>query len=121
VLEEVYKQLLVNSLDTKTLEGFIAKDKQLRLEEKEDKEDAGVWIHQDAWFHLGEFDQKTASNYEVKKQGNGVYFFVLEGAVEIQGETLNKRDGFGVWDTNTIAFTAEKDVRLLAMEVPMNI
>jgi hypothetical protein len=85
------------------------------------KEDAGVWIHQDAWFHLGEFDQKTASNYEVKKQGNGVYFFVLEGAVEIQGETLNKRDGFGVWDTNTIAFTAEKDVRLLAMEVPMNI
>jgi hypothetical protein len=20
-------------------------------------EDAGVWIHQDAWFHLGEFDK----------------------------------------------------------------
>lgn len=85
------------------------------------KDDEGVWIHQDAWFHLGEFDKETASNYQLKKQGNGVYFFVLEGNVEVQGESLNKRDGFGVWDTNTIAFKASKDAKVLAMEVPMNI
>ena len=83
--------------------------------------DEGVWIHQDAWFHLGEFDNETASAYQVKKEGNGVYFFILEGNVEIHGESLNKRDGFGVWNTNSIAFKAQKDARFLAMEVPMNI
>ncbi len=83
--------------------------------------DAGVWIHQDAWFHLGEFENETASTYEVKKEGNGVYFFILEGNVEVQGESLNKRDGFGVWDTDTITFKANEGARFLAMEVPMNI
>ena len=83
--------------------------------------DDGVWIHQDAWFHLGEFENETSSNYEVKKEGNGVYFFILEGNVELQGESLNKRDGFGVWDTSTIDFKAAKGAKFLAMEVPMNI
>ena len=85
------------------------------------RDDEGVWIHQDAWFHLGEFDNETASSYRLKKVGNGVYFFVLEGNVQIQGENLNKRDGFGVWDTGLIAFIAAKGAKFLAMEVPMNI
>jgi redox-sensitive bicupin YhaK (pirin superfamily) len=85
------------------------------------RDDEGVWIHQDAWFHLGEFDNETASTYQLKKEGNGVYFFVLEGNVEVQGENLNKRDGFGVWDTSSIAFIAAKGAKFLAMEVPMNI
>lgn len=85
------------------------------------RDDEGVWIHQDAWFHLGEFDNETASTYQLKKEGNGVYFFVLEGNVEVQGENLNKRDGFGVWDNSSIAFIAAKGAKFLAMEVPMNI
>ncbi len=85
------------------------------------RDDEGVWIHQDAWFHLGEFENETASTYQLKKEGNGVYFFVLEGNVEVQGENLNKRDGFGVWDTSSIAFIAAKGAKFLAMEVPMNI
>ncbi|MDB4061248.1 pirin family protein [Vicingaceae bacterium] len=85
------------------------------------RDDEGVWIHQDAWFHLGEFDNETASTYQLKKEGNGVYFFVLEGNVEVQGENLNKRDGFWVWDNSSIAFIAAKGAKFLAMEVPMNI
>ena len=83
--------------------------------------DEGVWIHQDAWFHMGEFENETTSTYQVKKEGNGIYIFVLEGNVEVQGENLNKRDGFGVWDTSSIAFKADKGAKFLAMEVPMNI
>ena len=83
--------------------------------------DEGVWVHQDAWFHMGEFENETTSTYQVKKEGNGVYIFVLEGNVEVQGENLNKRDGFGVWDTSAIAFKADKGAKFLAMEVPMNI
>src|SRR6185369_6246189 len=64
----------------------------------------GVWINQDAWFHLGKFDQGQSVTYELKKKGNGVYVFVLSGEVTVEGTDLHKRDGFGVWDTDTVAF-----------------
>lgn len=82
-------------------------------------EDAGVWIHQDAWFHLGKFDAGATDTYTVKKEGNGVYVFVLEGAVEINGQKLEKRDGFGIWETDSFELKALSDSRVLLMEVPM--
>lgn len=84
------------------------------------RDDAGVWIHQDAWFHLGKFDQETALNYEVKQPGNGVYFFVLKGSVVVNEQALNTRDGFGIWDTDTISIKAAAGAEVLLMEVPMD-
>ncbi len=83
-------------------------------------EDEGVWIHQDAWFHLGELDAGHAETYTLKKPGHGVYAFVLDGAVTIAGQALNRRDGFGIWDTDRIEIRADTDARLLLMEVPMS-
>lgn len=85
------------------------------------QDDAGVWIHQDAWFHMGDFGETKKGNYELKRAGNGVYAFVLEGNIEIEGQQLNKRDGFGVWNTQSIAYTVDKNSKVLLMEVPMNI
>ncbi|MFK7796581.1 MAG: pirin family protein [Aureispira sp.] len=84
-------------------------------------EDQGVWIHQDAWFHLGEFDQEVLSNYKIHKPDNGVYAFVIDGSAEIAGQALNKRDGFGIWDTDTFEIKANKDSQILLMEVPMKL
>ncbi|HQU61495.1 MAG TPA: pirin family protein, partial [Saprospiraceae bacterium] len=66
-------------------------------------DDEGVWIHQDAWFHLGKLDEGVALDYSIKKAGNGLYAFVLEGDITIDGQTLNRRDGFGVWDTDKVS------------------
>ena len=82
-------------------------------------EDDGVWVHQDAWFHLGKFEAGKSNNYTIKKEGNGVYAFVLEGDVEINGQQLAKRDGLGIWETDTLEFTSTTDSRVLLMEVPM--
>ena len=79
----------------------------------------GVWVHQDAWFHLGKFDKGASDKYTIKKEGNGVYAFILEGEVEIDGEKLSRRDGMGVWDTNAINVKASENARVLLMEVPM--
>jgi redox-sensitive bicupin YhaK (pirin superfamily) len=84
-------------------------------------EDQGVWIHQDAWFHLGEFDQEVTSDYKIHKSGNGVYAFVIDGSAEIAGQALNKRDGFGIWDTDSFEIKASKDSQILLMEVPMEL
>ncbi|MFK8162533.1 MAG: pirin family protein [Lewinella sp.] len=82
-------------------------------------EDRGVAINQDAWFHLGNLSAGTTINYEVKKEGNGVYVFVLEGDVTAAGQPLNKRDGFGIWESNQLPLKADTDTKVLLMEVPM--
>ncbi len=85
------------------------------------KDDAGVWIHQDAWFHMGNFEKGITSDYQLKKSGNGVYIFVLEGDVIVEGQALARRDGFGIWDTDQIDIKADSNAKLLLMEVPMNL
>ncbi len=83
--------------------------------------DQGVWIHQDAWFHLGEFDEEVCSTYKINKSGNGVYAFIIEGTAEIAGQALEKRDGFGIWNVDDFEITANKNSRILLMEVPMEL
>jgi quercetin 2,3-dioxygenase len=83
--------------------------------------DAGVWIHQDAWFSMGKLDKDTTVTYSLKKEGNGVYVFVLNGDVIVNGQVLNTRDGFGIWDVQTLDIRANSSAELLLMEVPMQI
>ena len=84
-------------------------------------DDQGVWIHQDAWFHLGDLDAGKSATYTVKRKGNGVYVFVLEGSVEISGQALSRRDGFGIWDTDKFEVKATSDAKVLLMDVPMEL
>jgi len=101
-----------------------AKDRHNKLQQiiSPNANDAGVWIHQDAWFHLGQFDKEIKSAYQFKKEGNGVYAFVIKGNFKINDQEINERDGFGVWNTNKIDITSLKDnSEILLMEVPMTI
>ena len=85
-------------------------------------EDEGVWAHQDAWFSLGKFDKDFSLSYGLHKANNGVYVFVLKGDVTVEGQELNERDGFGIWNTDKLDITANsQDAELLLMEVPMEI
>ncbi len=84
-------------------------------------DDAGVWIHQNAWFHLGKFDKGVVKEYNLKAAGNGVYAFILSGDVTINGQSLNTRDGFGIWNVEKIAIQADSDAEFLLMEVPMEV
>jgi redox-sensitive bicupin YhaK (pirin superfamily) len=85
-------------------------------------DDAGVWIHQDAWFHIGKFDLDFKTNYNVKKAGNGMYAFVLYGSFELAGQTLNERDALGITDFDQFELKAlTKDAEILLMEIPMGV
>ena len=98
----------------------LAKENEFYQVLSPNKDDQGVWIHQDAWFHIGNFTKGASDEYKIKKEGNGVYAFVLEGEVEIAGEKLSKRDGMGIWDTDALTVKATEDARVLLMEVPMS-
>ncbi|MGB5499404.1 MAG: pirin family protein [Maribacter sp.] len=81
--------------------------------------DQGVWIHQEAWFHLGDFESGNETTYTLKKKDNGVYVFVLEGEVEINDQHLAKRDGYGIWGVDQFDFKSLGTSKVLLMEVPM--
>lgn len=81
--------------------------------------DGGVQIHQDAWFSLSNLDKGKTLEYSVKKGGNGVYAFLLEGELSINGTTLHRRDGLGIEGESFLTITANGDSALLLMEVPM--
>ena len=82
-------------------------------------DDDGVWIHQDAWFHMGKFDKGTTTTYTIKKEENGVYAFILSGTLTINGQELDTRDGFGIWDVTTLDIKMITDAEILLLEVPM--
>ena len=84
------------------------------------QDDGGMWIHQDAWFHMGEFNQSTETEYITKKQGNGIYIFVIEGAFKVGDQQLNQRDALGVWEVKKISFVADPNSKVLLVEVPMS-
>lgn len=79
-----------------------------------------TWINQNAWFNLGKFDKGVSADYSIKSKSNGVYAFILSGSVNINGQELNTRDGFGIWNTDGINIKATSDAEFLLMDVPMN-
>ncbi|WP_295770329.1 pirin family protein [uncultured Mucilaginibacter sp.] len=97
-------------------------DRHNRLQQvlSPNKDDEGIWIYQNAWFHMGKFDKGVATNYTIKGgKNNGVYAFVLNGDISINQQQLNTRDGFGIWGVDELNITADSDAEFLLMEVPM--
>lgn len=82
-------------------------------------DDEGVWIYQDAWFYLSDFDAGFSKKLSLKKEGNGFYIMNIEGEIEVDGQKLEKRDALGIWETNEIEIKAATNAKFLVMEIPM--
>ena len=105
-----YDQIALNAADRKN---------KLQQILSPNPDDAGVWIHQQAWFHLADFDQNHEEVYRFKKSGNGLYIFNLSGSLIVNGQNLGTRDGLGIWDTDEVTIKAGSQAEFLLMEVPM--
>ena len=81
--------------------------------------DQGVWIHQDAWMHILDADQDQSFDYVLQSPENGVYLIVIEGEVEVDSQTLFRRDAIGIWETDKLTIKTKTDAELLLVQVPM--
>lgn len=81
--------------------------------------DEGVWIYQNAWFNMGNFDKGFTIDYKIHDSKNGLYVFVLKGNVTVGEQNLDSRDGYGIWDFNSVKIIANSDSEILLIEVPM--
>jgi redox-sensitive bicupin YhaK (pirin superfamily) len=85
---------------------------------EDQREEGASWMHQQVWFHT--LDLKGGSfDYNIRRKGNGLYVFVLEGKAAVAGEPLARRDGIGVWDTDSVKLETTDMAKLLLIDVPM--
>ena len=74
---------------------------------------------QDAWFSMGTLSANHKVSYHLHKPHTGVYFFIIEGNVDIADENLTRRDGIGIWDTESIIIKTNEESQVLAIEVAL--
>ena len=85
-----------------------------------EKSDSLLYIHQDAYITVAKLDRGRKEKYELKNSGHGVYIFVLNGSIEIEGDILNERDAAGIYDTDTVEISVLKNTEFILIEVPLN-
>jgi hypothetical protein len=73
------------------------------------------------WFHqkinkLKDLDEKFETEYHLK---NGAYFFLIDGAVSVADENLEKRDAIGILETAKVSIKASIQSKLLVIDIPM--
>lgn len=81
--------------------------------------DRGLWIYQQAWFSIGELTKGSDHIYHFRSPHSfGVYIFVIEGTIVVEGQELQRRDGQGIYDTQTFGIKIKEDTKVLFIEVP---
>jgi redox-sensitive bicupin YhaK (pirin superfamily) len=84
-----------------------------------DGEDNSLWIHQQAWFSLGDFNENSTVSYQLKKTDNVVYLFLISGKLEVGTETLNQRDAICIEQIEApLLLKTNKKSKILLMEIP---
>ncbi len=83
-------------------------------------EGAALRINQDAWFSLVNLQPNLELTYDLHRQANGVYLFLIEGEADAGNTPLHRRDGAGFWDSDHITLKASTEAEVLLIEVPMD-
>jgi redox-sensitive bicupin YhaK (pirin superfamily) len=78
-----------------------------------------LWINQQAWFALADFEEEHHDVYDWHTPGNGMYLFVISGRLIAGGEILSARDGIAVSEVNSLSIRAISASQFLIMEVPL--
>ncbi|MBP1645075.1 MAG: Pirin domain protein [Bacteroidetes bacterium] len=77
-------------------------------------------INQDAWLSWANLDKDKTLKYDLYGKNTGVYVFVLEGELEIDGVKFSQRDGVGITETDGFEIKALENAEAIFLEVAMN-
>jgi redox-sensitive bicupin YhaK (pirin superfamily) len=93
--------------------------KGMRLIVSPTGENESLPIHQDAYITHAVLEADDQVSYAIQKSGNGAYLFIIEGTLEIGGQSFGPRDAVGVSETEAIALGSTTGARILIIEVPV--
>ena len=93
---------------------------QFQVVASPETDNGSLWLNQNVYFNIGNFDAGQSVTYNKKLINNGLWIFVMEGEAEVNGEKLERRDSAGITDEEAIEIKANKDSKILIIDVPMN-
>lgn len=93
---------------------------QFQVVASPETDNGSLWLNQNVYFNIGNFDAGQSVTYNKKLKNNGLWIFVMEGEAEVNGEKLERRDSAGITDEEAIEIKANKDSKILIIDVPMN-
>ena len=85
-----------------------------------DEKKQALHIHQNAEIDLGYLQKDKKINRAITFPGNGLYIFVTEGKIDVDGEVLNKKDALGLTSISEVSIKSLEDSKFIIIEVPMN-
>ncbi len=77
-----------------------------------------LWINQDAYISIGEFEKGKEITYSIKKDKNKAFIFVMSGEIDANGTKLENRDSLGIEDEKEVVINISADSKVLIVEVP---
>ncbi|WP_299113462.1 pirin family protein [uncultured Winogradskyella sp.] len=87
---------------------------------KDKLEGEALPISQQAYIYRTSLDADASIDLNFKSQNNGLYVFVVDGDIEIDGNSLTKRDAVGISETNHVSIKSKTNSELVMIEVPMS-
>jgi len=69
---------------------------------------------------IAKLEGRQEDAYYKKHPENGIFFFAIQGALEVQYRLMHEGDGLALWDLEEVEFEAlSNDAILLVIEVPL--
>lgn len=97
-------------------------DNEIKTLIQPNAEEGTLNLQQNAWFKLAKFDEGKSVSVPVEDpKNNGIYLFLLNGNIEVDGHKLTTRDAIGIWETEKIEIKTNEKSEFLIMEIPMNL
>jgi redox-sensitive bicupin YhaK (pirin superfamily) len=90
---------------------------QVLVSPRDSQVEASLPINQQGYISIIDLDEGFESTYNLR---NSAYFFLIEGQVVVEDETLEKRDAVGIAEKETVIIKANKLSKLLVIDVPLN-
>jgi redox-sensitive bicupin YhaK (pirin superfamily) len=90
---------------------------QTLVSPKDKKVDGSLTMNQQGYISMIDLDENFETEYHLK---NGAYFFLIDGEVSVEGNTLEKRDAIGISEIERVKIKGIKNSKLLVVDVPMH-
>ncbi|GAA4371983.1 pirin family protein [Hymenobacter koreensis] len=81
---------------------------------------AHCWINQNAKLSLGYFEAGQQLTYALNPTNKAVFVFLMDGALTVNGETIERRDSIGLWETDAVTIECRAESRFIVIEAPIN-
>lgn len=89
---------------------------QVLISPRDKQVEGSLPIYQQGYISMIDMDHGFETTYALK---NAAYFFLIEGEVSVADEILEERDAVGILKTNTVTIKANKQSKLLIIDVPL--